>query len=88
MAVSLHPVTNLVSLLDLEMVKPDAYLGVSPRLGWDRIYGGQVVAQAQAAEAAGYDRVMVRDHFYQLPGIGRPDEPMFETVRTPPSRLS
>jgi F420-dependent oxidoreductase-like protein len=38
----------------------------------------KVVAQAKAAEAAGYDRVMVMDHFYQLPGIGRPDEPMFE----------
>ncbi|HZJ26128.1 MAG TPA: acyl-CoA thioesterase domain-containing protein [Acidimicrobiia bacterium] len=49
MNVSLHPVTNLVSLLDLEMVKPDAYLGVSPRIGWDRIYGGQVVAQALRA---------------------------------------
>jgi F420-dependent oxidoreductase-like protein len=38
----------------------------------------KVVAQARAAEAAGYDRVMVMDHFYQLPGIGRYDEPMFE----------
>jgi F420-dependent oxidoreductase-like protein len=38
----------------------------------------KVVAQAKTAEAAGYDRVMVMDHFYQLPGIGRPDEPMFE----------
>ena len=37
-----------------------------------------VVAQAKAAEAAGYDRVFVMDHFYQLPGIGRPEEPMFE----------
>ena len=37
-----------------------------------------VVAQAQAAEAAGFDRVFVMDHFYQLPGIGAPDEPMFE----------
>jgi F420-dependent oxidoreductase-like protein len=37
-----------------------------------------VVAQARAAEAAGYDRVMVMDHFYQLPGIGAPHEPMFE----------
>ena len=37
-----------------------------------------VVAQAKAAEAAGYDRVFVMDHFYQLPGIGTPDEPMFE----------
>ena len=37
-----------------------------------------VVAQAKAAEASGYDRVFVMDHFYQLPGIGAPDEPMFE----------
>lgn len=49
MTVSLNPATNLVSLLDLELVKPDAYLGVSPRIGWDRIYGGQVVAQALRA---------------------------------------
>ena len=38
----------------------------------------KVVAQARVAEAAGYDRVMVMDHFYQLPGLGAPDEPMFE----------
>ena len=37
-----------------------------------------VIAQAKAAEAAGYDRVFVMDHFYQLPGIGAPEEPMFE----------
>ena len=43
----------------------------------DQIFD-KVIAQAKAAEAAGYDRVMVMDHFYQLPGIGAPDEPMFE----------
>ncbi len=43
----------------------------------DEIFG-QVIAQAKAAEAAGYDRVMVMDHFYQLPGIGAHDEPMLE----------
>jgi F420-dependent oxidoreductase-like protein len=37
-----------------------------------------VVAQATAAEAAGFDRVFVMDHFYQLPGIGAPNEPMLE----------
>ncbi len=37
-----------------------------------------VVAQAKAAEAAGFDRVFVMDHFYQLPGLGAPDEAMFE----------
>ncbi len=39
---------------------------------------GNVVAQAKAAEDAGFDRVFVMDHFYQLPGIGAHDEPMFE----------
>jgi F420-dependent oxidoreductase-like protein len=37
-----------------------------------------VVAQAKEAEAAGFDRVFVMDHFYQLPGLGAPDEPMYE----------
>ncbi|MCB9381781.1 MAG: LLM class F420-dependent oxidoreductase [Acidimicrobiaceae bacterium] len=39
---------------------------------------GMVVAQAKAAEEAGFDRVLVMDHFYQLPGIGAHDEPMIE----------
>jgi F420-dependent oxidoreductase-like protein len=49
------------------------YPGVAPA----EIFA-KVVAQAKAAEASGYDRIFVMDHFYQLPGLGRPDEPMFE----------
>jgi alkanesulfonate monooxygenase SsuD/methylene tetrahydromethanopterin reductase-like flavin-dependent oxidoreductase (luciferase family) len=37
-----------------------------------------VVAQAQEAEAAGFDSVFVMDHFYQLPVLGSPDEPMLQ----------
>jgi F420-dependent oxidoreductase-like protein len=37
-----------------------------------------VIAQAQEADAAGFDSVFVMDHFYQLPGIGTPDQPMLE----------
>lgn len=37
-----------------------------------------VVAQAREAEAAGFDTVFVMDHFYQLPGLGAPSEPMLE----------
>jgi F420-dependent oxidoreductase-like protein len=37
-----------------------------------------VIAQAQEAEAAGFDSVFVMDHFYQLPGLGAPEEPMLE----------
>jgi F420-dependent oxidoreductase-like protein len=37
-----------------------------------------VVAQAREAEAAGFDTVLLMDHFYQLPGLGTPDQPMLE----------
>ncbi|HEY1737853.1 MAG TPA: acyl-CoA thioesterase domain-containing protein [Acidimicrobiia bacterium] len=46
-----RPVTDLAALLELEAIKPDAYLGAGPVLGWGRIYGGQVVAQALRAAA-------------------------------------
>lgn len=35
-------------------------------------------ASARAAEDAGFDTVMVMDHFYQLPGLGAPDNSMLE----------
>ncbi|MEZ0364436.1 LLM class F420-dependent oxidoreductase [Mycobacterium sp. pUA109] len=37
-----------------------------------------VIAQAQEAEAAGFDSVFLMDHFYQLPLLGSPDQPMLE----------
>ncbi|AKU15613.1 LLM class F420-dependent oxidoreductase [Luteipulveratus mongoliensis] len=38
-----------------------------------------VAAQAREAEAAGFDTVLVMDHFYQLAMIGKPEEPMLES---------
>ncbi|HZU49115.1 MAG TPA: LLM class F420-dependent oxidoreductase [Mycobacterium sp.] len=37
-----------------------------------------VIAQAQEAESAGFDALFVMDHFYQLPVLGSPDQPMLE----------
>ncbi|MGY4651022.1 alkanesulfonate monooxygenase SsuD/methylene tetrahydromethanopterin reductase-like flavin-dependent oxidoreductase (luciferase family) [Mycobacterium sp. URHB0021] len=37
-----------------------------------------VIAQAREAEAAGFDSLFVMDHFYQLPPLGSPDQPMLE----------
>jgi F420-dependent oxidoreductase-like protein len=37
-----------------------------------------VIAQAQEAQAAGFDTLLVMDHFYQLPMLGSPDQPMLE----------
>ena len=38
----------------------------------------RVALIATTAEASGFDSVFVMDHFYQLPGLGRPDENMLE----------
>ena len=38
----------------------------------------RVVEQARAAEAADFRLVTVMDHLYQIPGVGRVDEPMLE----------
>jgi len=37
-----------------------------------------VIAQTREAESAGFDSVFVMDHFYQLPMLGSPDQPMLE----------
>ncbi|OBF28244.1 LLM class F420-dependent oxidoreductase [Mycobacterium sp. ACS1612] len=41
-----------------------------------------VKAQAKEAEDAGFDTVLVMDHFYQLPTLGEHDEPMLEAYTT------
>jgi F420-dependent oxidoreductase-like protein len=51
----------------------DTFHGVPPEGLFD-----QLVAQARAAEAAGFSLVTVMDHFYQIPGIGPETEPMLE----------
>jgi F420-dependent oxidoreductase-like protein len=37
-----------------------------------------VATIATTAEASGFDTLLVMDHFYQLPMLGSPDQPMFE----------
>lgn len=37
-----------------------------------------VIEQAREAESSGFDAVFVMDHFYQLPMLGSPDQPMLE----------
>ena len=41
-----------------------------------------LIEQAKAAEAAGFDRLLLMDHFYQLPGLGDPDDYMLECYTT------
>jgi F420-dependent oxidoreductase-like protein len=48
-----------------------------PGVGSDTMFD-TVAGIAKAGEAAGFDSLWVMDHFYQLPGLGQPEEPMFE----------
>ena len=50
-----------------------SHAGVEP----DRIFT-VAAEQARAADRSGFDTVMVMDHFYQLPMIGRPEDHMLE----------
>nr|WP_296077040.1 LLM class F420-dependent oxidoreductase [uncultured Actinoplanes sp.] len=52
-----------------------------PGIGVESLFD-TVAAQAREAESAGFDTVLVMDHFYQLPGIGTPDEAMLEAYTT------
>ncbi len=73
---------DLVALLDLEPAGVDRFVGRSPELGWARVYGGQVVAQALAAAARTVPgRSPHSLHAYFLLG-GDPAEPiLFEVER-------
>jgi F420-dependent oxidoreductase-like protein len=48
-----------------------------PGVPHDRLFEA-VARQAEAADASGFDTVLVMDHFYQLPMLGRPDQEMLE----------
>jgi acyl-CoA thioesterase II len=46
---SMHPLGGLLDILDLEPLEVNLFRGRSPDVGWQRVYGGQVLAQALTA---------------------------------------
>lgn len=42
-------VANLLQTLDLEQLEKNLYRGISPKVGWQRVFGGQVIGQALVA---------------------------------------
>ena len=42
-------VANLLEILDLEQLERNLYRGRSPQVGWQRVFGGQVIGQALVA---------------------------------------
>jgi len=73
---------DLVALLDLEPAGVDRFIGHSPEMGWARVYGGQVVAQALVAAVRTVPGRQPHSlHAYFLLG-GDPAEPiLFEVER-------
>ncbi len=63
---------NLVALLDLEKLEENLFRGESPKAGWQRVFGGQVIGQALvAAGRTVEDRTAHSLHAYFL----RPGDP-------------
>ncbi|MCC2111533.1 MAG: thioesterase family protein, partial [Hyphomicrobiales bacterium] len=65
-------VDNLLKILDLEVLEHNLFRGISPQVGWQRVYGGLVVGQAlMAASRTVEGRGMHSMHGYFL----RPGDP-------------
>ena len=46
-----NAIETLLSVLDLEKLEENLYRGRSPQVGWQRVFGGQVIGQALVAAA-------------------------------------
>jgi acyl-CoA thioesterase-2 len=44
-------IASLLSILDLEKLEENLFRGLSPQVGWQRVFGGQVIGQALVAAA-------------------------------------
>ncbi|HCD85269.1 MAG TPA: acyl-CoA thioesterase II, partial [Agrobacterium sp.] len=65
------PMANLITTLDLEKLEENLFRGESPQIGWQRVFGGQVIAQAliAAQRTVDDDRLVHSLHaYFMLPG--------------------
>ena len=49
---------------------------------WDSAIGPTLIAIACRAEVAGFARLSVMDHFWQIPQVGSTEDPMLESCTT------
>jgi acyl-CoA thioesterase-2 len=47
----IDPVESLLATLDLEQIEENLFRGRSPQVGWQRVFGGQVIGQSLVAAA-------------------------------------
>jgi acyl-CoA thioesterase II len=76
-------VQDLLSILDLEPLEVNLFRGRSPQVGWQRVFGGQVIGQALVAACRTVDDIEERPphslHAYFLLG-GDPSVPIIYEV--------
>lgn len=72
---------QLLSHLDLETLEQDLFRGVSPQVGWQRVFGGHVIGQALVAaqRTVNGDRMVHSLHAYFM-RPGDPAAPIIYTV--------
>ena len=77
------PADDLAQLLTLDPIKPDAWVGTGPDLGWGRIYGGLIVAQALRAATltVPLDRPVHSLHAYFIRAGDEHQNVLFEVER-------
>ena len=68
----------LIDILDLEKIEQNLYRGESPNVGWQRVFGGQVIGQALVAaqRTVDQDRIVHSLHGYFM----RPGDPSVPIV--------
>ena len=71
-------IDNLLQILDLEPLESNLFRGRSPQVGWQRVFGGQVIGQALVAAS----RTVVADrHVHSLHGYFlRPGDPQVPII--------
>jgi acyl-CoA thioesterase-2 len=65
-------VDDLLAILDLEQLEHNLFRGRSPQVGWQRVFGGQVIGQALVAACRTVDTKVRQPHslhgYFLLPG--------------------
>lgn len=79
-----NAVNDLLRILDLEEVEKNLYRGMSPQVGWQRVFGGLVISQSLIAATRTVDeeRVPHSLHGYFM-RPGDPDVPIVYQVERP-----
>jgi acyl-CoA thioesterase-2 len=73
-------IAGLLDILDLEKIEDNLFRGLSPQVGWQRVFGGLVIAQALVAAQRTVEHAIAHSlHAYFLLG-GDPSTPIVYQV--------